>query len=55
MDWRIYTAGVVGLIAALIGLYLLWAAASTKPSAVAPASGSQSQIQHTPNASRSDL
>jgi hypothetical protein len=47
MDWRIYGAAGIGLIAALVGLYLLWAAVSTRPSAVAPANGSQSWIQHT--------
>ena len=47
MDWRIYAAGAVGLIAALVGLYLLFAATSARPSAVAPANGSQSRVQHT--------
>jgi hypothetical protein len=46
MDWRIYAAGLVGLIAALVGLYLLWAATSARPSAVGPANGSQSRLQH---------
>jgi len=45
MDWRIYAAGMIGLIAALVGLYLLWMATSARPSAVVPASGSQSRVQ----------
>jgi hypothetical protein len=46
MDWRIYAAGLVGLLAALVGLYLLWAARSARPSAIGPADGSKSRLQH---------
>lgn len=46
MDWRIYMAGLLGLIAAFAGLYLLWSAASTRPSAGGPAGASVSQLQN---------
>ena len=30
MDWRIYGAGILGLIAALVGVYVLWTLLETR-------------------------